>query len=131
MFKIGFSASVAWSSILLAVILALGGYVALCRRSPHQATGALGIVVEDVTPQAAQEMNLLSTSGALVTEVRRGSPAESGGMLPGDVIIELNAHAVAQATDFHTGMGALRSGDRVQLKVSRHGRTVFLNLEIT
>jgi serine protease Do len=47
-----------------------------------------GVMVDDVTPALARQMDLTANSGIVVTDVEEGSIAEVSGLQPGDVILE-------------------------------------------
>src|SRR5947209_8323544 len=55
---------------------------------------ALGLAVQTVTPQLAQELGLPVRAGVLVSGVEDGSPAAGAGVQPGDVITELDRKPV-------------------------------------
>jgi len=61
-------------------------------------TAFLGVVVESVTPALAQSDHLTPTSGALVTGVSPGSPADKAGIKAGDVIVAVDGTAVTSAS---------------------------------
>ncbi|MBS1122828.1 MAG: peptidase and chymotrypsin/Hap [Deltaproteobacteria bacterium] len=50
--------------------------------------GWLGVLVKPVTPELAQSLSLPKTAGALVTEVKAGSPAARSALRSGDVILK-------------------------------------------
>jgi len=104
---------------------------AALKPSSAEQRGKLGITVEDITPETARQMRLSSQSGALVTEVRPGSPADDGGLRPGDVVTEVNQTPVRRASDLVAATRSLKSGDTVRLKVMRQDRTMFLAFEIS
>lgn len=99
--------------------------------SSAQERGKLGITVENVTPEAARQMHLSSTVGALVTEVRPGSPAEEAGVQPGDIIRGVNHATVNNASDLVAATRELKSGDTVRLRVVRNGQTLFLAFDLS
>jgi len=55
--------------------------------APHQ---GMGLVVRDLPPQQAQQMNLPAKPFPVVTQVTPGSAADRSGMRTGDVIVEAN-----------------------------------------
>ncbi len=93
--------------------------------------GRLGITVENITPDAARQMNLQSSKGALVTEVKPGSPADEAGVQPGDVIREINHTPVSSASDVLAVARDLKKGSTVLMKLERQGQALFLSLEIS
>lgn len=93
--------------------------------------GKLGITAENITPDVASEMNLSSRTGALVTEIRPGSPADDGGVRPGDVIREINRNVVRNAADLQAAARNLKKGDNVLLKIERQGQPLFLAFELS
>ena len=60
-------------------------------------SGKLGLAVNDLTPDARQQLNVPSqVKGAAVQSVRPASPAEDAGLAPGDVIMEVNRRPFPQ-----------------------------------
>jgi serine protease Do len=101
-------------------------------RSPQDTEhGKLGITVENITPEAASELQLSSSKGVLVTEVKPGSPADDGGVQTGDVIHEINHMPVNNASDLLAVIRNLKSGSNVLLKVERQGQTMFLAFQLS
>jgi serine protease Do len=98
--------------------------------TPQDDQGKLGLGVQNVTPEAARQMGLSSDKGVLVTEVRPGSPAEEGGVRPGDVIVGINHKPVSGVADLQGVVRNLESGATVLLKVEREGQPLFLAFEL-
>jgi len=93
--------------------------------------GKLGVTVENITPESARQMQLSSTVGALVTEVRPGSPADEAGVQPGDVIRGVNNTVVNNAADLASAVRNLKNGDAVRLRLLRNGQNLFLAFELS
>ena len=56
--------------------------------------GWLGVLVKPVTPELATSVGLPKPTGALVTEVKAGSPAARAGIRPDDIVIAWDERAV-------------------------------------
>src|SRR5690606_1451724 len=59
--------------------------------APNEQGGApnparLGIAVEDLTPELAQQLGVQGQQGAVIAQVQPGSAAEDAGLMRGDVI---------------------------------------------
>jgi serine protease Do len=85
----------------------------------------LGIKVQRISPEAARRLGLNSTKGVLVLEVQPGSPADSIGLEPADVIREVNQRPVSNVSDFERAMRQGRRGERILLLVQRGDNAVF------
>jgi serine protease Do len=62
-----------------------------------QGDSALGIHLENLTSDLAQQYGLTESSGVVVTEVSPNSPAAEAGLQPGDLIVRVNGHRVTSA----------------------------------
>jgi serine protease Do len=84
-----------------------------------------GVSVENLDAQTARQAGLpASTKGVVVTEVDPASPAASAGLKEGDVIQEVNHHAVTNSDDLS---GALhKSNGASLLLVNRGGNKLYL-----
>jgi len=61
--------------------------------------GWLGVQIQGVTHDIAQQFDLEKASGALVSQVLPETPAAEGGILRGDVIIEFNGQEINEWRD--------------------------------
>jgi len=85
-----------------------------------------GVVFDDVTPPLARQMGLTVNSGVVVTDIEEGSLAESSGLQPGDVIMELNRQPVANFSMFQRIADPLRPTDLALLLINRQGTVLYL-----
>jgi Do/DeqQ family serine protease len=81
----------------------------------------LGLTVEPLTPETAQQNRLPVRSGLLVTEVAPGSPGAMAGIKPGDAILEVNRRPVADAAALRQIAAALKPGESVPVYLQRGG----------
>ena len=94
--------------------------------------GLMGIFVQHLTPELAQAMGYSEDfQGALIAQVNEGSPAESAGLKPGDIIIRINDTFITQATQVKTTISLLRVGSDATIIVKRHGREIKLQAVVT
>ncbi|WP_255494775.1 DegQ family serine endoprotease [Luteibacter sp. Sphag1AF] len=85
--------------------------------------GTLGVEVQDVTDRVAQALRLKDASGAVVTRINEGSPAQSAGLQIGDVLTAVDGKPVRSAQDVRNAESLLPLGASVRLTVQREGTT--------
>ncbi|MBK8547120.1 MAG: trypsin-like peptidase domain-containing protein [Saprospiraceae bacterium] len=90
----------------------------------------IGIGGYDVNDELVKEFNLkLKTpSGFYVHEVDTKSAAQLGGILPGDVIIEINKIKIDRYEDIEKNLKLKKVGDKVEVKVNRDGKELVIPL---
>jgi serine protease Do len=103
-----------------------GKKVERASRESGQSEHALeGVSVEDLDARAARQAGLpANTKGVVVTEVDPASPAASAGLKEGDVIQEVNHHAVTNSEDLSSALR--KSGGESLLLVNRGGNRLYL-----
>lgn len=90
----------------------------------------LGIAGYDVDEELAKQENLNVTSGIYVAEVIPGSGAQFSGILPGDVVTELDGKPVKNFEDIREQMRFSKVGDTVDLKLIRNGNSKTIQVKI-
>ena len=84
-----------------------------------------GVEVEDLTPNAARQLNLPSdVAGVVVTRVDSGSAAADE-LQRGDIIEGVNQQPVANRREFDRLVGTLGADERVALNIIRRGQRSF------
>ncbi len=81
--------------------------------------GYLGVNIQSLTPDLAEEFKLPDRSGAIVSDVRPESPAEQAGLQSGDVIRELNGKPVVDSQQLRLTISQTAPGTKVALKIIR------------
>jgi len=90
---------------------------------------SLGLTVQDITPDIAQELGLGKAAGVVVAGVEPGSPASDAGIQPGDVIRGVNQKPVKDADDFAAKIGSARKQENILLLIKRGKNNLFAALE--
>ena len=85
----------------------------------------LGVKVQNITPDMVGALGLKSTSGVLIAEVEPGSPASSGGLQRGDVVLEVNRKPIKDAQSFRKSVEEAKGGETLLLLVKRGEGTLF------
>jgi len=90
-------------------------------RSGEVKRGRIGVEIQDLTPDIAQAMNTVHTTGAIIRRVEQGSPADRAGLRSGDLVVAVNGVAVRSGTQLRNMIGLSHIGDEVKLTVIRRG----------
>jgi serine protease Do len=61
----------------------------------------LGLTVQEVTPDLAEQMGLHEPVGVIISDVEAGSPAAKADLRRGDIIHEIERHPVKDLNDYH------------------------------
>jgi serine protease Do len=91
--------------------------------------GELGMTVQKLTPQLAENLGLDKPDGVVVTAVEPGSAADEAGIRRGDVILEVDRKPVRGVEDYRKAIGGSRKGRGVLFLVRRGESTLFLALK--
>jgi Do/DeqQ family serine protease len=85
--------------------------------------GWLGIVIQDVTDELAASFGVREREGVLVADVMKGGPAETAGLRPGDVIVQLGSSKIREVPDLQRRVASVAPGHTVVLGVVRDRTT--------
>jgi serine protease Do len=92
--------------------------------------GWIGVQIQPVTPEIAENLGLKGTKGALVAEPQKDGPAVKAGIQSGDVIASVDDKPVADARDLARKIGGLAPGATVKLAIVRKGEEKTVNLTL-
>jgi len=100
------------------------------RKNGRVIRGYLGTVIQPVTPELAEAFKLKETTGALVSDVAPGSPAEKAGLQHGDVITMLDGKKVEGPRELRLMVGAMPPGAKAIVKYLRDGKANEATVEL-
>ncbi len=94
----------------------------------------LGVIIEDVTAELAEEKNFKEIEGVYVNDVRPEGAAKNAGIKVGDVIISINDVRVNSGAELQEQISKHRPNDNVKVMIRRNGKlkqfdVVLRNLE--
>jgi S1-C subfamily serine protease len=93
-------------------------------------SGKLGLSLEPMTPQIAQRFDLKNApNGLVVTTVQGGSAADEAGILPGDVILQINRQDVKTVDQVKTATATTKENSALFL-INRGGQNLFVNVRM-
>ncbi len=80
-----------------------------------------GLTVSEITPTIRETLNLdPDMAGIVVLEVTRGTPAESTGIRPGDLILKINDKTIKDLSELKKAVAALTSR-KMSITIYRNG----------
>lgn len=92
--------------------------------------GWLGIAIQEITKELAESFGMKNTNGALIAGVEKNSPADKGGLEPGDVITKFDGKAIIASSDLPRAVGATKPGKIAAVEILRKGAVKTLNIGI-
>lgn len=104
--------------------------IADLRENGRVERGWLGVAIQPVGPEIAETLGLAEDEGALIAQVVPGSPAEAGGLEPGDVIYSIDGAVMETPKDVSKAVAALKAGHTAQFNLWRDGDRQVIDVEI-
>jgi len=92
--------------------------------------GWIGVEAQEITHELAESFGLPDNEGALIAGVVRGSPADSAGIRPGDVLLSVGGKAVKDPQVMLDLIAALTPDDRSAFRLRRDKSIVEVQVRI-
>jgi serine protease Do len=99
------------------------------RKDGHAHRGFIGVQARTITPQLALGLKLSRDWGVILEDVAGGSPADIGGLRPGDLVLSLDGRPLPDARRFEIMIYQSPIGASIDLEILRGADT--LNLSVT
>jgi serine protease Do len=97
--------------------------------------GWLGVSITDASPQTlpgvTEDLKLQGKSGSFIMNVYKGSPADKGGVLPGDYVVKAGDTAITSTQQLTQLVARLKPGADLPFTVIRQGAEQKLTVKIT
>ena len=100
------------------------------RTSGRVTRGRIGVQIGQVTRDVAESIGLGKASGALVTGVEAGSPADKAGVEAGDIITRFDGKVIDKLADLPRMVGNTKPGTKSTVTVFRRGSAKDLGITI-
>jgi serine protease Do len=101
----------------------------LAARGQTQSADEIGLTVQALTPQLAEQLDAPVGEGVVVTEVESGSIAAMAGIEAGAVILEVNRTKVSGPADFRKAIEKAGKGRGILLLLRQDGTQRFVALK--
>jgi len=92
--------------------------------------GELGVMIQEMTPELAQEFGLAETEGVLISQVSKNSPAGKAGLKGGDVVVKYDDQDVNSVEAFRNLVANTLPGDKAKIQILRDGKPETLTATI-
>ncbi len=93
---------------------------------PAKKEDLLGITVGNIPENLVRP----NEKGVYIKEIKEDSPAEEGGLIAGDIILEVNMESVHNRKEFQAAVSALKPGEWVSFYIRRGSDTLYRALKI-
>ena len=90
----------------------------------------LGVSIMDITPQKAEELNLKSLEGVVVSLVDENGAAHQSGLKEGDVILSINNSKTNSASELREVLMQHSPGETVSVRVLHKGEVYDRNVHL-
>ena len=88
------------------------------------------MVIQEITPDLKDKLNLKDDSGALVSDVAEGGPAEKAGMKRGDVILSFDGKDIKESKELPYIVSSTPVGKTVPVVIMRKGQKETIRVKL-
>jgi len=93
--------------------------------------GYLGVGLADIDPQTASILGISEDiQGTIISQVEAGSPADKGGLMPYDIVIEFNGKKITSANELRDAVADAEINKPSTVKILREGKERSLKVPI-
>ncbi len=90
----------------------------------------IGWELQTVDARVARYFGLARAEGAIISDVKRGSPADNSSLKPGDIIVDINGEKIVNEDNVTAILIDAKAGDVLKLKILRNGEPLSASLTL-
>jgi serine protease DegQ len=92
--------------------------------------GWIGVEAQEISVDLAESFGLPDTNGALIAGVLRGSPADAGGIKPGDILLAVDGRAVKDPQGMLDLIASQKPGEMISFRLRRQNNVLDTTVKI-
>ena len=105
------------------------GNQASTKKTENDIENNLGLVVQEITPQVKSKLGIEYSNGVVISDVRANGIGSEGGLLRGDVILEINKKQIANLDDYRKAVDSIKENQNLLFLVKRGPNTIYVALK--
>ncbi len=106
------------------------GIIDQLTKSKQVSRGWMGVAIQDVNKELAEYYGIENTTGVYVSKVYEGNPADEAGILPGDVITQINGKPIETSRDLSLTIANIAVGETIKVQLIRSGDTKTVKVKL-
>ncbi len=99
-------------------------------KNGHVTRGYLGVMIQDLSPELAEQFKMDNGKGSIVTQLGKDSPAGKSGIKIGDVIVKFNGKEITNTRQLRNTVADTDPNSKVDLIVIRDGKEKTINVTL-
>ena len=92
--------------------------------------GWLGVSIQDINTNMSKAFHIKEQTGVLITDVFSNSPAKIGGLLPYDIVLEVNGGEVNKSSQLKNLVSAEKPSEIISLKIIREKKEITIRMKL-
>jgi serine protease Do len=96
----------------------------------HVTRGFLGVRIQNVTPELANQFQLHDSKGALIGDVVSGGPADKAGLKAGDVVVQYNGKPIEDSHRLQLAVAETKPNTTVPVEILRDGHKQTVEIKV-
>jgi serine protease Do len=100
------------------------------RNEGHVHHHGIGMSARNITPTLASGLGLSREDGVLIEDVIPQSPAQSSGLMPGDIVLSINKKPVQNIRQLALGLYSYAVGENARLEIKRGKQTISYEVPV-